>query len=247
LLGAVLVSAPSDKGSAKPAAFDVGWRERFAVLSTTTAIVLVIALIGERLVPVKAHEVFTLLPLTFVAIGKFLPLWGISDRSSLGPYELGTVIWALDTLTVVVFVYSFEAIYRIGPARRALDKIHHNMRLLLLAYPRIKQLSIVGVIMLVLFPVSGTGALAGTFIGLLLGVHRAVLIASVSAGGFLGGFLMAFLAANFSSALSAFQGSQETKYWLTGVFVALILGIVYWLSRAFQRVLEENEEKLNEG
>lgn len=220
--------------------FDVGWRERALVLGGIAVVLISLILLGMQSAPEQTLELIGLAPITFVAIGKFLPLWSISGQSNLGPYELGVGIWALDTLTVVIFVYSFEAFYRIGAARRTLDRIHHNMTLLLRAYPRMKRLSLVGVFLFVLFPISGTGALAGSFIGMLLGQHRAALIAAVSLGGCVGGLLMAFFASNFASALSRVQAAQSNtaiQYVILAIVVGLLTAGVIWLGRAFRRVL----------
>ena len=227
--------------------FDVGWRERLAVLGGTALVILVCILFGMQVAPKQTLELLGLAPITFVAVGKFLPLWSISNQSTLGPYELGAGIWALDTLTVIVFVYFFEAFYRIRYARRVLDRMHSNMKLLLRVYPRLKRLSLIGVFLFVLFPVSGTGALAGSFIGLLLGAHRLSLIIVVSLGGFVGGMLMAFLASNFTGALSRLQAAQSdttVQYILLGSVVGLVAGGIVWMGRAFRRVLAEAESEL---
>lgn len=238
----VAAIGPDSKKEVHP--FDVGWRERLAVLGGVAALLLTLILVGLQTAPDQTLELLGLAPITFVAIGKFLPLWGISGQSSLGPYQLGIGIWALDTLTVIVFVYSFEAVYRIPFARRALDKIHHNMKLLLGVYPRMKRLSLVGVFLFVLFPISGTGALAGSFIGMLLGAHRASLIMTVSLGGCFGGMIMAFLASNFGGLLTRMQAAQSdstVQYILLAGLVALIAAFVIWLGRAYRRVLAEAE------
>lgn len=222
--------------------FDVTWRERTAVLGGTGAVLLALILVGMQVAPKATLELLGLAPITFVALGKFLPLWSIGGQSNFGPYELGVGIWVLDTLTVILFVYSFEAFYRIPAAQRALDRIHHNMGVLLEVYPSMKRLSLIGVFFFVLFPISGTGALAASFIGMLLNVHRGALIAVVSAGGCVGGLLMAFLASNFASALASLQQAQSdptTKYVILGLVVVLVAACVIWLGRAFRRVLAE--------
>ncbi len=227
--------------------FDVGWRERLAVLGGTALVILLLILVGLQVAPDKTLELIGLAPITFVAVGKFLPLWSISGQSTLGPYELGAGIWALDTLTVIVFVYSFEAFYRISFARRVLDRTHRNMKLLLKVYPRLKRLSLMGVFLFVLFPVSGTGALAGSIIGVLLGAHRLSLIAAVSLGGCFGGLLMAFLASNFAGALSRLQAAQSdttVQYMILAGGVGVVAAGVVWLGRAFRRILAEAEAEV---
>ncbi len=229
-----------DKGGTQVHPFDVGWRERVAVLGGVVLLLVIGFLLGKQVAPKETLEVLGLLPVTFVAVGKFLPLWGVSGQSSLGPYELSFVIWGLDTLTVVVFVYSFEAFYKLGPLRRALDKLYLNMRLVLKVYPRMKKASVVGVFLFVLFPVSGTGALGASVIGALLGMERFIVIATVSTGGIVGGLLMAFLAdnsANLLLSLEAVQNNPSSKYWISAVLLFALVLLVILLGRAFRRAL----------
>src|SRR5690606_194518 len=96
----------------------------------------------------------------------------------------------------------------------------------------------------VLFPISGTGALAASVAGLLLGMHRAVLITAVSVGGLIGGLLMAFLASNFASAMQSFQAVQNnpsSRYWILLALVLVIAAAVYAINRAFRRALLEGQ------
>lgn len=230
-----------EKGRAQVHPFDVGWRERVAVLGGVGTLLILGFLLGREVAPKQTYEVLSLLPVTFVAVGKFLPLWGVSGQSSLGPYELSLVIWGLDTLTVVVFVYSFEAFYKLGPLRRALDKLYTNMRLVLKVYPRMKKASVIGVFLFVLFPVSGTGALGASVIGALLGMERYVVMITVSAGGIVGGLLMAVLADNSANALmnlKAVQNNPSSKYWISALLLLVVVLIVLLLGRAFRRALE---------
>lgn len=231
----------SGPGAAQVHPFDVTWRERVTVLGGVGVLLILGFFVGKQLAPRETIEVLGLLPVTFVAVGKFLPLWGVSGQSSLGPYELGCVIWGLDTLTVVVFVYSFEVFYKIRPVRDFLDKLYVNMRLVLKVYPKMRKASVIGIFLFVLFPVSGTGALGASVIGALLGMERYVVIATVSAGGLVGGLLMAFLADNSANALlslEAVQNNPSSKYWISAGLLVLIVVIVVLLGRAFRRALE---------
>ncbi len=215
------------------------------VLGPTAVLLLLCTWLASRYAQPMLVELLGLLPVTFFAVGKFLPLWGVSGNSSFGPYQLGAVIWALDTFSVLLFVYSFEAIYRLPGLRKPLDHIQENMELLLTVYPKMKQASVAGVILFVLFPVSGTGALAASFIGVLLGMNRFVLIAAVSAGGCIGGFLMAFLAANFASAISSIEAVQQNpsvKYAVIGGLLVSLGGVLFFLNRMFRNALKQAKD-----
>lgn len=197
--------------------------------------------VGLVYAPDPTLELMGLVPISAMVVGKFLPLWGITGESQFGPWELGLVIWALDTFTVVTVVYALEGAYRIERIKRGLEHIQANARLVLRAYPRIRRGALAGVVAFVLFPVAGTGALVGSFVGIFLGLHRRTLIAAVSAGGLLGGMGMAYLATHFAAALTSFQAFQKnpTVKWATMAAVALVIaGFVLWLGRLYRRALD---------
>lgn len=177
-----------------------------------------------------------------LAVGKFLPLWGVTSQSSFGPWEIGLVIWAMDTVTVIVIVYAREWLCSIAVVGRLFDKLGRNARMVLGAYPGIRKSAVVGVALFVLFPVAGTGAIAGALLGILLGLHRFVVIAAVSAGGLLGGMLMAFLASCFGESLIGLRDLQQHQGVTYAAIAVLVLGAVLAvrrLSRAYRRAFEQ--------
>jgi uncharacterized membrane protein len=225
-----------------PHAFDVSWRERLLVLGGAGSAVLVALVLGLILAHEATLELVGLVPASMFVVGKFLPLWGVTDRSHFGPYELGMVIWALDTVTAIVWVYALEGLVRFERLRRGIERIREGAALVLEAYPGIRKAAVLGLIMFVLFPVAGTGAMIGTFVGILLGLHRALLIATVSFGGLLGGTLMALAADHFAARLLRFQEMQQSPLMKYGSLAAMVLAIVvlvWFLNRAYRRALDQ--------
>jgi uncharacterized membrane protein len=216
------------------------------VLGSVGVVLVVGYVLGMIYFPGATKDLMWLVPTSFFAVGKFLPLFGISGQIELGPYQLGLVIWAMDTFTVLMIVYALEGVYWIRPLKRWLDRIQANAILVLDAFPRMRKMAIAGLVLFVLFPIAGTGAIGGAFIGVLLGLHRVRLIAAISAGGLIGGMLMAFLAANFASALRDVQALQEDpslQYLIVGaVVLALAIGVIA-LTRAYRRALEDARRK----
>jgi len=205
--------------------FDASWRERVVVLGAVLAVLLLALALGLGYARHATVELLGLLPASIFAAGKFLPLWGISGRSNFTPWELGLVIWLLDTLSVLVIVYALEGFYRLGRLKRALDRIQHNSKLVLAAYPRIRRAG-------------------GTFLGILLGIHRYALIAAVSFGGLIGGMGMAFAAVNFQSGLERLRAAQQhpvVHYAIVGGVVLLVIAGVVLVNRAYRRALQKAE------
>lgn len=220
--------------------FAVTWRERLLVLGTVVCLIVTAFSMGLTYWHEATVELLGLIPVSMVAAGKFLPLWGLGD-SHFSPWELGLVIWALDTCTVLVVVYGLDALYSVRPLRRAMAKLQTNARLVLAAYPGIRRAAVIGVVLFVLFPVAGTGALVGAFLGILLGMRRLVLIVAISLGGLLGGMLMAFAAVYFGEAVQRLRTMQSDPLikWLTIGLVVLVVALgFFWLNRMYQRAIE---------
>ena len=224
----------------------VGWRERIVVLGSLAAVVVTGALVGLLLFPQQTKELLGLVPVSMFAAGKFLPLWAVTGKSHFSPYELGLVIWFIDTASAVIWVYAFDALYRVPRFKRPLDRIQDSAQLVLEAYPRMRKAAVLGLILFVLFPVAGTGAMVGTFIGVLLGMRRGALIATVSAGGFLGGMLMALLTDHFAGPLIEFQNAQSDpmiKYGSMAVVGSVFLIGLWAMRRAYLRAILEAERR----
>jgi len=225
--------------------FDVSWRERVAVLGSVFGSLLAALVLGLIYSHDATLELLGLIGASFAVVGKFLPLWGVSGESSYSAWELGMVIWVMDTCTVLILVYALEAFYRLRPLKRFLEKAQTNARLVLDAYPAIRKATVVGLTVFVLFPIAGTGAIGATFVGILLGVRRQTLIACVSLGGFLGGMGMAALAVNFEGAMRSLQSTQQNptiKYATIAALVAVAAALVWWLNRAYRRALSQAEK-----
>jgi uncharacterized membrane protein len=220
--------------------YDASWRERVAVLGTGFGLFVVALVLGLIYAHDATTELLGIVPVSIFAVGKFLPMWGITGQSNFNPWQLGLVIWVLDTCTVLVVVYGLEGLYRFAYLRRAFDRVRSNVGLVLVAYPRIRRGAVVGVILFVLFPVTGTGALVGSFLGILLGLHRHVLIAAVSAGGLLGGMLMAVLAVYFSETVIWIRDMQQhvaVKAVSIAVMTLIILLAFRWLGHIYKRAI----------
>lgn len=252
-------SARQASGAAgdKPAAlgphnpFDVSWRERALVLGLVFGGLAALIAVGLQLRPEATKQLFQLIPASFALLGKFLPSCGIfgmppaipADEILWGPYQLGLVIGIMDTCTVLIIVYSLEALYRTPGIRTLLTKANNNAQLVLDAFPRMRSFAIVSIILFVLFPVAGTGAIGGSFLGGVLGIHRFRIIAAVAAGGFLGGAAMAWLFVHFGRAVDSLKGNP----WLLGLVIAIAVAFFVMLGRAYKKALARAREERATG
>lgn len=227
--------------------FDASWQERAFALAFATVVLNTVLIVGLGLYrdAGRLPELLGLMPASALFAGKFLPLWSVSGKSSFSPWELGTVIWVMDTATVVLVVYSIEGLEAVRWIQRGLARLRNNARLVVAAYPRIRKAAVVGVVLFVLFPVAGTGALAGSVLGILLGLHRWIVIAAVSGGGLLGGMVMAYAALHFGEALAGIQAAQDepaVRYAIMGGILSLIAICIAFFNRLYQRALSQAEQ-----
>lgn len=229
-------------GGPRPDPYDADWRERVIVLGTGGGVIVAALVLGLVFANSATLELIGLVPLSMFAVGKFLPLWGLNPDSHFSPWALGLVIWVVDTATVLFVVYALEGLYRFKRLKRALDKVQSNAMMVLNAYPRMRRGAVVAVTAFVLFPIAGTGAMMGAFLGILLGLHRRVTIAAVSAGGLIGGMMMAFLAVYAGEAVQDLRSAQEdpvVHYVIIGALVAVGVAALWWLNRTYRRAIAQ--------
>ncbi len=211
--------------------FDVTWHERLVVLGTMVGALIAAIVIGLIYAPDHTLALFFNVPASFFGLGKFLPTLALRPNSLFSAYELGIVIGIMDTCTVIIIVYSLELFDGI------LAKANRNARLVLDAYPWMRKFTVPAIVLFVMFPVAGTGAVGGSLIGALLGMHRVRLIFAVSFGGFLGGFAMAFLTLRIGDAVKELKGSP----YLIAMLVIVLLALVWGMTRAYKNALSRAE------
>ena len=222
--------------------FRISRQERLVLLGSLLALLIGGTVLGLLYANARTNELFVKVPAAFFGVGKFLPLWPLLHNSLFSPYELGAVIWIMDTTTGVLFVYSFELLYKIGIVARCLTKIQKNARLVLRAYPSIRKFTIIGIVLFVLFPFSGTGAIGAAFLGALLGMHRVTLILTISVGGFLGGMGMAYAAVNAQDFARQLEENKENPLILVLIIAGVALAI-FGMVRAYRKAIAKAERE----
>ena len=248
--GPRLIPAP-EAGYHNP--FDVTWKERLVVLGVVFGTITALIIAGLRYSPDATKQLFALVPASFFGIGKFLPcvtlggdwvsaiLPGDSDKVLWSSYELGAVIGIMDSCTVLLIVYSLEPLYGVWLIGPFLEKTQAKTRIVLDAFPWMRSFAIFAVVLFVLFPVSGTGAIGGSFLGAFLGMHRVRLIFAVVFGGFLGGMTMAFLTERFGETIRRFNNNP----WFIVSLVVVIVALLYAMNRSYKKALARAKTREN--
>jgi uncharacterized membrane protein len=171
--------------------------------------------------------------LSFFLAGKFIVLGASVPDNPFSCWELALLITYMDTLTGIILVYNMDVLFRIPRLGPVLWGLRAKARQALVANAWLRKLSYLGVIIFVTFPISGTGAIGGSFLGKFMGLHRLPHLLAIGMGGAVGGFSMATLAASVGEE-NARVLVQENPY-LTGVALLLLILVLAWLGRLFFR------------
>jgi uncharacterized membrane protein len=223
-----------------------GKRKRLMVFCAGSALLLLQLVLGLSFAYEATLEVIGLAGVSLLAVGKFLPLWGLSDQCSYSPWELGVVVWLMDTCTVLIILYAHGGLCRIAIVARWLRRARDKAALVRVAYPRVEKWAVTVVVGFVLCPLAGTGAAVGALLGIILGLHRHAVIAAVTAGGFLGGMLMACLAVHSGGAMRSLLEMQQhgaVKLAIVALVAACISAVLWSLSRAYRRAVAASRRR----
>ena len=165
-------------------------------------------------------------------MGKFIVLGGSVPGELFSPWELALLITYMDTLTGVLFVYNVDLFFRLPFLGYRLRRIRIRARRVLQVNPWLRQRSYLGVVLFVMFPLTGTGAVGAAFLGKFMGLNRFGHLAAISLGGAMGGFSMAALAA-----LLGREKANELLHqpWILGGMILALLALLFFLGKAFMR------------
>ena len=165
---------------------------------------------------------------TFVSLGKFvvlLPVWG--EGMGFSPFFLAGMVTLMDIVTAMVVVANIEVLYRLRWIGAKLLRLETSGRHMLKQRPWIRRLAVFGVVLFVMFPLTGTGAVGGTIFGRLIGLRFPRILFGIALGAVLGSFGLALGADALGEALGE---ARETLWFrLLGLgVVAFFIGTLVW-------------------
>jgi len=207
-----------------------GLLERILALILPIGLTALFISLGLYFAPKKTEWLLGHATFSFFLAGKFIVFSGTIPGNLFSPWELGLLITYMDTLTGILFVYNVDFFFRIPGIGERLRKIRIRARRILHANPWLKRQSYIGIILFVMFPLTGTGAVGASFLGKFMGLNRFAHLAAISIGGALGGFSMASLAALLGRERAAQLLKQPI---LLGSLVVLLGVVLFLLGRAF--------------
>ncbi|MFQ6011205.1 MAG: small multi-drug export protein [Nitrososphaerales archaeon] len=120
--------------------------------------------------------------------------------SGVNPVVVSSTIITLDSLTAVFMVLNFDLLYSLPRIGRSIKKFEESGEKTLKKRRWIKRFSTVGLVLFMLIPFQGTGAIATSLIGRLAGVDVYRVVAAV----FVGSVMTTATFTSFSRLISSF-------------------------------------------
>ncbi len=176
----------------------------------------------------EALELATTALASATIAGKFIVIRGLHQEGLFNsPYQLVFLIVYLDMFTAFIAVYNMPFLYRIPRLGKRIHAMKGTGEKTLERNPWMRKVTFIAVVAFVMFPLSGTGAIGGSFIGRLLGLSRARTLLGILVGAIVGGLAMPFLADVFGEQLLNFKDNPLS---VIGGILA-VGGVCYWLYR----------------
>lgn len=189
---------------------------------------------------------------SFFTLGKFVIILGGLPEETFAQFglekmstlELAVMVFAMDMLYAYFLAFNLHHVYRIrhfgiGPA---IERLQVFCRYWISDRPWMKRWAFTGVMLFVLFPLTGTGAPGGSILGRLVGLGAGTTLAAIALGSSLGCGLMAALA----NRLEPVFESVKDAWWFHGLGIAIIVvvvGLLFWLGHRLGRAAEEFASK----
>jgi len=174
-------------------------------------------------------------------LGKFVIVRGMSGAGYTA-YQYALLVVYLDMLVAFFLTFNLDYAYRIPYFGRRLEALQDHGREVVAERPWVRKVTFLGVILLVMFPLTGTGAVGGSIFGRLLGLTRLRTLTGIFIGSVVGCSGMALLADGIARLL---PDEVKNSLWfeIIGLSVLVLLVLFLWLrSRKVERVRCEQKD-----
>ena len=165
-------------------------------------------------------------------VGKFVVFLGLRESARFGPWELATLVLAIDlgfAFLLSAGMQRFEYAPLLG---RWMRRSRRRARQVLEAYPGLTRMAFFGVAAFVMLPLAATGAISGAFAARLVGLSRLTGVTAIGVGavGTAGSFAL----------LATFLGRRAEELARSPALVGLSVLVVLVIGRlAYLRVTRE--------
>jgi uncharacterized membrane protein len=165
----------------------------------------------------------------FLTVGKLVILSGALPGNPLSKIELAAMEIYMDTLVGYFLAYNIHWLYRLPRAGAWFRRVQDYCRFWLAKQAWMRRWAFTGVMLFVMFPLTGTGAPAGSVLARLGGLGPKTTLVAIFLGSLLG-----------CSLLTAFEVQHHWWFrWAGILLLAILLLLLYLLGRRLTRAAEE--------
>jgi uncharacterized membrane protein len=167
--------------------------------------------------------------------GKFIIVRGIGDGGYTA-YEYAVLVIYLDMIVAFFLTYNLDYAYRIPYVGRRLEGLQDYGREVVDERPWVRKVTFLGVILFVMFPLTGTGAIGGSIFGRLLGLTRIRTLTGIFIGSVTGCGLMAMLAEGIATLVPE-PVRKSVWFEIIGLSVlVLLVAFLWWRAAKIEKV-----------
>lgn len=157
--------------------------------------------------------------------GSFVPPIGkgviaIAIAKGIDPLVISLAIGFVDLMVGIFLAWNFYLALRMPLIGKPLQKIQDKGKEIIEKKPWIGRLASVGVVIFVILPFSGSGAIGGTMVGRALGMTPLKVLIAVAVGGFGGSFAIAY-------GVAALEPTDLLSLGLAFTFIIILIVIRY--------------------
>ena len=179
---------------------------------------------------------------TFFIFGRFVILFG-NDFSTpiptadaeavelvhfLSSGELAFMVTYMDVMTVLFVAFHMGVLFRLPWLGPKLAEVVNDARIILQIQPWMRQATLLGLVVFVIFPTSTTGSVGGSILGRLLGLTRLQTLFAIFTGSVIGNGLMFMFSDRLRPLKELLQDSLTAKVIGISAVVILLITIERW-------------------
>ncbi|MEN8149991.1 MAG: small multi-drug export protein [Planctomycetota bacterium] len=178
-------------------------------------------------------------------LGKFVIVKGIAG-SGYTPMDYALLVIYLDMLVAAFLTFNLDYAYRIPYVGRRLEALQEYGQEVVAERPWVRKVTFLGVILFVMFPLTGTGAVGGSIFGRLLGLTRFRTLTGIFVGSVIGCAGMALLAEGVAALLPD-EVRKSVWFEVIGVAFLVLLVLFLWLrSRKVEKLRREGRDTVDQ-
>jgi len=181
--------------------------------------------------------------LSSLILGKFVIARGISD-GGYSAYQYALLVIYLDMLVAFFLTFNLDYAYRIPYFGRRLEALQDHGREVVAERPWVRKVTFLGVILFVMFPLTGTGAVGGSLFGRLLGLARLRILIGIFIGSLIGCLGMALLTDEIARLL---PDEVRNSLWFEIIGLSVLVLLVFYLWLRSQKIERDRREQKDAG